>query len=156
MRIGYFDLMRQPLRTLTTPPLILAGRNRTYKLGPDTRMNMKELWGVFMEDFGKIEGQVGFSAYGVCHSINANMMDYMCAVEVKDAGQIPNYLFSLTIPARRTAVFLHEGDIAGLPATWAQIFDEWLPATKLQVAEGPQFEVYGEDENRIEIFIPVK
>lgn len=78
--------MPQPIRILTTPPLILAGRNRTYKLGPDTRANMKELWGAFMEDFGKIEGQVGLSAYGVCHSINANMMDYKCAAEVKDAG----------------------------------------------------------------------
>ena len=109
-----------------------------------------------MEDFGKIEGQVGLSAYGVCHSIAANMMDYMCAVEVKDAGQVPSYLTTLTIPARATAVFLHEGDIALLPTTWAKIFDEWLPAAKLQVAEGPQFEVYGRHENQIEIFIPVK
>ena len=36
-----------------------------------------------------------------------------------------------------------------------KIFDEWLPAAKLEVAHGPQFEVYGEDENKIEIFIPV-
>ena len=119
-----------------------------------------------MEDFGKIEGQVGFQAYGVCHSFvrvgenavlsKTALMDYMAAVEVEDAGQVPHYLYTLTIPARRTAVFLHEGDIALLASTWAKIFDEWLPAAKLELAEGPQFEIYGEDENKIEIFIPVK
>ena len=87
-------------------------------------------------------------------------MDYMCAVEVKDAGQVPGYMYTLTIPKRKTAVFLHEGDIAELPQTWKRIFDDWLPAAKLDVAQGPQFEVYGEafnnGDDRVEIFIPVK
>ena len=150
--------MPQPLRILTTPTIILAGRNKTYKVGPDPAM--KEQWANFMTDFGKIDGQVGLNAYGVCHSFGNGMMDYMCAVEVKDAGQVPGYMYTLTIPSRRTAVFLHEGDIAGLPKTWSKIFDEWLPAAKLEVAQGPQFEVYGEafnkGEEKIEIFIPVK
>ena len=121
-----------------------------------------------MQDFGKIEGQVGFNAYGVCHSFGGGragssepaLMDYMCAVEVKDPGQVPGYMYTLTIASRRTAVFLHEGDIAGLPKTWGKIFDEWLPAAKLKLAQGPQFEVYSEafnkGDDRIEIFIPVK
>ena len=150
--------MPQPLRILTTPTIILAGRNKTYKVGPDPAM--KEQWASFMSDFGKIDGQVGLNAYGVCHSFGNGLMDYMCAVEVKDAGQVPGYMYTLTIPSRRTAVFLHEGDIAGLPKTWMKIFDEYLPAAKLEVAQGPQFEVYGEafnkGEEKIEIFIPVK
>ena len=99
--------MPQPLRILATSPLILAGRNKTYKVGPDPAM--KEQWASFMTDFGKIDGQVGFNAYGVCHSFGNDLMDYMCAVEVKDAGQVPGYMYTLTIPSRRTAVFLHEG-----------------------------------------------
>ena len=158
--------MTQPIRTLVTPTLTLAGRNKTYKVGPDAAM--KEQWASFMGDFGKIEGQVGFAAYGVCHSFGGGragssepaLMDYLVGVEVKDAGQVPGYLYTLTIPKRKTAVFVHEGDIAGLPATWGRIFDEWLPAAKLEVAQGPQFEVYGEafnnGDDKIEIFIPVK
>ena len=158
--------MPQPIRTLTTPALTLAGRNKTYKVDPDP--GMKEQWASFMGDFGKIEGQVGFAAYGVCHSFGGGragssepaLMDYLVGVEVKDAGQVPGYLYTLTIPKRKTAVFVHEGDIAGLPATWGRIFDEWLPAAKLEVAQGPQFEVYGEafnnGDDKIEIFIPVK
>ena len=73
---------------------------------------------------------------------------------------MPQPIRTLTIPKRKTAVFLHEGDIAGLPQTWGKIFDEWLPTAKLEVAQGPQFEVDGEvfnnGDDRIEIFIPVK
>ena len=81
--------MPQPIRTLTTPPLTLAGSNKTYMVGPDP--GMKEQWASFMTDFGKIEGQVGFAAYGVCHSFGSGLMDYLVGVEVKDAGQVPGY-----------------------------------------------------------------
>ncbi len=43
----------QPIRTLVTPALTLAGRNKTYKVGPDPAM--KEQWASFMTDFGKVE-----------------------------------------------------------------------------------------------------
>jgi predicted transcriptional regulator YdeE len=140
-------------------PLILAGRNRTYMMqGPGASdPAIKEQWASFMSDFGAVEGQVGFKAYGVCHSFDAKlgMMDYMCAVEVVDAGQVPNYFFALSIPARQEAVFLHDGDSATIAATWDRIFKEWLPAARLDVAQGPQFEVYGED-GAIEIHVPIK
>ena len=146
-------------RLTTSAALTLAGRNRTFKIGPDP--GIKDLWASFMDDFGKIEGQVGFKAYGVCHNFDGQgHMDYMCAVEVKDAGQVPGYMHVLQIPARKTAIFLHEGPLAKISETWMKIFDEWLPAAKLQVAHGPQYEVYGEAFNqgdeKIEIYIPVK
>ena len=150
--------MPQPLHILTTPSLILAGRNKTFPVGPSP--GIKDLWQVFMTDFGKINGQVGMNAYGVFHSFGGGMMDYLCAVEVKDAGQVPGYMYTLTKPARHTAVFLHEGPLEKISEAWKKIFDEWLPAAKLEVAQGPQFEVYGEafnmGEEKIEIFIPVK
>jgi len=146
-------------RLTTSAALTLAGRNRTFKIGPDP--GIKDLWASFMDDFGKIEGQVGFKAYGVCHNFDGQgHMDYMCAVEVKDAGQVPGYMHVLQIPSRKTAIFLHEGPLAKISETWMKIFDEWLPAAKLQVAHGPQYEVYGEAFNqgdeKIEIYIPVK
>ncbi len=118
-----------------------------------------------MADFGKIDGQVGFNAYGVCHNFDGTAktgghMDYMCAVEVKDGGQVPGYMHVLKIPARKTAVFTHEGPIEKLHETWMAIFDKLLPEAKLEVAHGPQFEIYGEAFNRgeekIDIYIPVK
>jgi AraC family transcriptional regulator len=130
-------------------------------MGPDA--GMKEQWALFMSDFGKIAGQVGLKAYGVCHSFDraANQMDYMTAVEVTDAGEVPGYLFTLIIPARKVAVFVHRGNISGISNTWDQIYSTWLPAAGLAVANGPQFEVYDEDSgadddiSQVEIHIPV-
>ncbi len=141
--------------TVTAPALTLAGRNKTFKIGPS--QGIKDLWATFMQDFGKIDGQVGLRAYGVCHNFDGRgNMDYMCAVEVKDAGQAPGYLHTLQIPPRKEAVFTHEGPVEKLPETWAAIFNTHLPAAKLAVAHGPQFEVYGEDPHQIDIHIPLK
>jgi len=150
-------------KIVTTPALTLAGRNKTYAIGPQPEM--KAQWESFMGDFGKIDGQIGFNAYGVCHAFDGTaatggQMDYMCAVEVKDAGQVPGYLHTLQIPARKVAVFLHEGPLDTISQTWMKIFNTWLPTAKLKVAHGPQYEIYGEAFNagkeEVEIVIPVK
>jgi AraC family transcriptional regulator len=134
--------------------------NQRYKVGPDAGMKLQ--WEKFMEDFGRIEGQVGMKAYGVCHDFGEGHMDYMAAAEVKDGGQVPGYLHVLQIPKRKVAVFLHEGPLEKISETWGRIFSEWLPAAKLTVALGAQFEIYGEDfyaddaGAKVEIHIPVK
>jgi AraC family transcriptional regulator len=145
----------------TSEAIIFAGRNGTFPIGPSP--GIKDLWVKLMEDFGKIEGQVGLKAYGVCHAFDGKThMDYMAAVQVTNAGAVPGYLHTLIVPARKVAVFAHQGKIETLPQTWAKIFDTWLPEQKLAVAGGAQFEVYSEDfdsdagTGSIEIHIPVK
>ena len=145
----------------TSLAITFAGRNGTFPIGSSA--GMKDLWVKLMEDFGKIEGQIGLKAYGVCHAFDGgNHMDYMAAVQVSNAGAVPGYLHTLIIPARKVAVFTHDGGLDTLSTTWMKIFSEWLPAAKLMVADGPQFEVYSEDFDAdkqtgfIEIHIPVK
>lgn len=146
---------------ITSPALSLAGRNGTFPIGPSD--GIKDLWVRLMEDFGRIKGQIDTRAYGVCHAFDGRgHMDYMAAVEVADAGQVPGYLDTLVIPARKVAVFAHQGGLDTLSQTWMKIFSEYLPAAKLTVAEGPQFEVYSADfdadtkTGAIEIHIPVE
>jgi AraC family transcriptional regulator len=153
-------MMFMPARVETSKAITLAGRNGTFPIGPSP--GIKDLWAHFMQDFGKIEGQVGYKSYGVCHSFDKqNNMDYMAAVEVADQGQVPHYLFTLTIPARKVAVFEHRGPLEAISATWSQIFDKGLNNAKLCLAAGPQFEIYPEDmglegaTTPIEIHIPV-
>jgi AraC family transcriptional regulator len=148
-------------RIETSQPLILAGRNGTFPIGPSP--GIKDLWAEFMKDFGHIEGQIGYKAYGVCHSFDGRgNMDYMAAVAVKDAGQVPGYLFTLTIPTRKVAVIAHDGPLDRISQTWSAIFANILPKAKLEIAPGPQFEVYPEDmgeegaTSKIEIHIPVE
>jgi AraC family transcriptional regulator len=140
--------------------MIFAGRNGSFALGPSP--GIKELWASFMQDFGKIEGQLGLKAYGICHNFDGKgMMDYLAAVAVADEGQVPGYLFTLTIPKRKVAVFTHDGPLENISDTWSLIFSEGLPNANLTVAAGPQFEVYPEDlgvegtKSKIEIHIPV-
>lgn len=115
-----------------------------------------------MEDFGRIDGQVGMKAYGVCHDFGEGHMDYLAGAEVKGGGQVPGYLHVLKIPKRTVAVFLHEGPLEKISETWSKIFSEWLPTAKLTVAQGAQFEIYDEEfyaddaGAKVEIHIPVK
>jgi AraC family transcriptional regulator len=144
----------------TSEALIFAGRNGSFALGPSP--GIKDLWTVFMQDFGRIEGQLGLKAYGICHNFDGKgMMDYLAAVAVADEGQVPGYLFTLTIPKRKVAVFTHDGPLENISDTWSLIFSEGLPKANLKVAAGPQFEVYPEDfgvegtKSKIEIHIPI-
>jgi AraC family transcriptional regulator len=141
-------------------PLTLAGRNGVFRIGPDPAI--KDVWVKLMEDFGRIEGQVGLRTYGVCHNFDGDMMEYLAAVQVSNAGQVPGYLHTMIIPRRKVAIFRHEGKLETLSETWAWIFDTWLPEANLAVAGGPQFETYSDDFDSdagtgcVEVHIPVK
>ncbi len=143
-----------------SPAITFAGRNGTFAIGPSP--GIKDLWENFMTDFGRIEGQIGLKAYGICHNFDGKgQMDYLAAVEVKDEGQVPGYLFTLTVPARKVAVFQHVGPLEKISESWGWIFSDGLPKAALTVAPGPQFEVYPADLGvagataPIEIHIPV-
>jgi AraC family transcriptional regulator len=148
-------------RVEDAPAMVLAGRNGRFPIGPAP--GIKELWAAFIADFGKIEGQIGYRSFGVCHNFDGEgHMDYMAAAEVRDAGDVPGYLSTLSIPARKVAIFVHEGPLEEIGATWARIFDGGLTDAGLEVAPGPQFELYPEDMGAddsvtpIEIHIPVE
>ena len=50
----------------------------------------------------------------------------------------------MRVPAVRYAVFLHEGNVATIQATWRQIFSTWLPNSGVRSANTPDFELYDE------------
>jgi AraC family transcriptional regulator len=56
----------------------------------------------------------------------------------------------------------HSGHISGLRATWDAIWNQWLPASGLETADTPDFELYDERFDRatglgaIEIWFPIK
>jgi AraC family transcriptional regulator len=149
--------MQQHLHITVSKPLILAGRNGTFRVGPS--LGIKNLWTVFMRDFGTIEGQVGFKAYGVCHNFKDGNMDYMVAVEIDQERTLPPHLTTMNIPEQRMAIFVPGGGVEDLPKAWEHLFNAILPKAGLLVAPGPQFEVYDfsdkDGPGTIEIHIPV-
>ena len=57
-----------------------------------------------------------------------------------DCGGAPHGLTRMRIAPMDYAVFHHVGHISALPATYAAIFDDWLPAHGLTVADAPLIE----------------
>lgn len=156
--------MPRHLHITQSKPLILAGRQGRFEVGPSP--GIKTLWAKFMEDFGRVNGQIGFKAYGVCHNFSGDresgkgFMDYLAAVAVMEGGAVPGYLTTLAIPERREAIFVHGSDVSSLAKSWELLFKSLLPAAKLEVAPGPQYEVYDFADaarpGEIAIHVPVR
>ena len=155
--------MSQHLHITNSKALVLAGRQGRFAVGPSD--GIMALWQSFMEDFGRIEGQMGTKAYGVCHNFSGDTvkrmgeMDYLAAVQVMNAGAVAGYLNTLIIPARREAVFTSDEGVEGLSRAWELLFDKLLPKANALVVPGPQYEVYDfgadGDQNTISIHVPV-
>lgn len=135
-----------------------AGITRRYTM--HERGKIPSQWESFVPHIGRIPGQNGAAAYGICFNTDEDgNMDYICAVEVADATRVPPDLQMLKIQAAKYAVFAHGGHVSAMNATWGAIFAEGLAGQAL--AEGPMFERYGGDfDSRtgygsMEIWIPI-
>jgi AraC family transcriptional regulator len=86
----------------------------------------------------------------------------MCGVEVSDFSRVPAGLSRLRIPEQRYAVFQHRDHVSSIRRTWFTIWNKWLPESGHEVADGPEFERYGEafdprsGNGGLEIWIPIK
>lgn len=120
-------------------------------------------WQRFAPHIGKIPGQAGWTAYGVCCNFDgAGNMDYICGVEVSDSAVTPEGLTKLQVDAQTYAVFRHDEHISKIGRTWEAIFKQGLPMSGHKPLPAPQLEVYGPNFNPqtgmggVEIWIPVE
>lgn len=120
-------------------------------------------WARFAPHIGAIDGQVGWTTYGVCRAAaEGEEMDYWCAVELADKAAIPPEMSEVRLAPRRYAVFSHEGHVSSIKDTWNAIFADWLPGSGLALADAPDFEVYDERFDPrtatgvVEIWVPVE
>jgi AraC family transcriptional regulator len=142
--------------------MLFAGLRREHSF-TDAIRSVPEQWRQFQE-LGVIPGQIGETTYGaVCaSSLDRQMFEYMCAVEVSDFAGLPANLGRMRVPVQRYAVFTHSGHISGLRTTWEAIWNDWLPRSGKEPADTPDFEVYDERFDRatglgvIEIWFPIK
>jgi AraC family transcriptional regulator len=158
--------MSQPSKTkLENPrmmegkPLLVAGLSQRSS----DNAGMPAQWQRFVPYLGNIPGQVGRRAYGVLYNgDDSGNIDYMCGVEVKDFSDLPAGFASLRIPAQYYAVFPHREHISTIQSSWMAVFNEWIPESGHELADGPEFELYGEDFDgvkgvgTVEIWVPIK
>jgi AraC family transcriptional regulator len=141
--------------------LLIAGMGARYSC--ESSVGIPAQWQKFVPHLGNIRGQVGGTAYGVtCNFDDDGNFDYTCGVEVSDFSRVPTEWMRVRIPAQDYAVFTHRDHISTIRSTWTTIWNKWLPESGREVADAPNFELYGEDFNSVtgrglvEIWLPLK
>ena len=142
-------------------PLLIAGLAERYNC--DTSVAIPAHWQRFNEYFGKVPGQIGNVAYGICYNTDdSGNFDYLCGVEVSDFSSLPAELSHVRVPEQRYAVFTHREHIAVIRRTWNTIWNKWLPESGHTPADAPNFERYSEQFDPVtgmggfEIWLPLK
>ena len=121
---------------------LLAGIRRWHRY-EDCPNAIPQQWSEF-RSLGKFPGQCGTVSYGAVCAHSADSLEYLCAVEVADFKAIDPALGRMRLQPQHYAVFIHEGPISGIRATWDGILHDWLPRSGRVAANAPNFERYDE------------
>jgi AraC family transcriptional regulator len=154
------DRLQAP-RFETTKPLLIAGLGERYN--HENAAGIPLQWQRFNQSTHEVPGRIGQVAYGVCcNGDDAGNFDYIAGVEVSDFSDLPRQFSSVRIPEARYAVFTHGEHISTIRRTVNAIWNHWLPASGLKVADAPNFERYDErfdpltGNGGLEIWVPVR
>jgi AraC family transcriptional regulator len=120
-------------------------------------------WQRFHREATDFPRRVGKVSYGVCcNGDDSGNFDYIAGMEVADFSDLPREFSRIRIPEAKYAVFTHADHISTIRRTVNTIWNHWLPASGLKVADAPNFERYDEHfdpltgNGGLEIWIPVK
>jgi len=149
-----------PPRFETGQALLVAGLGE--RISQHNGAGIPGLWQRFHQSVDHIPGRIGKVAYGVCcNGDDAGNFDYIAGVEVADFSDLPREFSRIRIAAQRYAVFSHGDHVSTIRRTINTIWNHWLPASGLKVADAPNFERYGETFDPLtghggfEIWVPV-
>jgi AraC family transcriptional regulator len=147
-------------------PLLIAGLANRYTAG--TLDDIPALWDRFSVHIGKIPGQVGGAAYGVCSDMftGAGSFHYLSGVEVSESSALQEEFSRVYIPAQRYVIFSHRDHVSRLRHTVNTIWSTWFPRSGHKAAcpavGAPDFfERYGEGFDPrlgmgdIEVWVPL-
>jgi AraC family transcriptional regulator len=151
----------QPPRFTTARPLLIAGVSDRFS--HENGAGIPGLWQRFHQSVADIPGRIGQVAYGVCcNGDDAGNFDYIAGVEVSDYSDLPREFVRVRIPEQKYAVFAHRDHVSSIRRTVSTIWNHWLPASGLKMADAPTFERYDENFDPLtgnggfEIWVPVR
>jgi AraC family transcriptional regulator len=133
------DVALPPPRFVSGDPMLVVGLVERHSFG--ATQDIPGQWQRFVQHYADIPDKVRPIPLGV----SANMDDdgnfeYMAAVEVSKASDLPKGLQQWRIPAQHYAVFRHDAHVATIGQTYSAIFNAWLPAHGRRAANGPTIE----------------
>ena len=126
----------EPPRFKSDKTHLIAGLRSRFTTA--TMDNIPAQWQHFAPHIGKVPGQVGRMAYGVClaASNGTEGIEYLTGVEVSSASGLPAEFSVVALPTQRYAVFLHCEQVSRLRETLDAIAYKWLPESGLKPADG--------------------
>ncbi|MGZ8425974.1 MAG: GyrI-like domain-containing protein [Candidatus Binatia bacterium] len=140
--------------------MLIAGLNQSYTFENRSKIPMQ--WENFIPQIGKVPGQMGRVAYGVCwNNRPGHGFDYLSGVEVTDAAKLPPELATVRLPGQEYAVLTHSDHVSAIGTTIDKIWNGWVRQSGLKVKESPWFERYKEEFNPqtgiggMEFWIPI-
>jgi AraC family transcriptional regulator len=137
------DVALPPPRFVSGDPMLVVGLVERHSFG--ATQGIPGQWQRFMQHYADIPDKVQPIPLG----ISANMDDdgnfeYMAAVQVSKASDLPKALQQWRIPAQHYAVFRHDAHVSAIGQTYSAIFNAWLPAHGRRAANGPTIERHSE------------
>ena len=148
-------------RIIFGQPMIVVGLSERHSLAnPQT---IPAQWQKFMSLYHKIPNKTDPAPLGVSTNLDDDgRFDYICAVQVSAAPEVPAGLIELKIPKQSYAVFVHRDHVSQISATYSAIWNDWLPNHKREPIEGPSLERHMKTFDPrtglggVEIWIPLK
>jgi AraC family transcriptional regulator len=141
---------------------LVAGLSERYNFS-ETNAGIPGQWQRFKQHRHEIPDQVGSATYGVCcNGDDSGNFDYIAGIEVSDFSDLPRDFGRVRIPEIRYAIFTHRDHVSSIRRTLNMIWNQWLPASGLSVADAPNFERYDQNfdprtgNGGFEIWVPVK
>lgn len=131
----------------------------------DGDLSLPKLWSAFRPYRDSIPNRIGTDYFGIYESYeesdDSTTFVYICSAQVENFNAVPEGMITRELEAQTYARFTHTGPISDLEETLRYIWGSWLPKSKYEYAEKPDFELlpagFGTgDNNTLYLNIPVK
>lgn len=147
----------------------IAGFRGSYAFSsPQFKQGIPAQWQRLGPMIGRVPGQIGAVAYGVCFDMFGDKasFDYVAGVEVAGTSALPEGFSQVRIPALTWAVFPHRLHASQFDQTMNAIMRDWLPTSGCDIAQSmgapDLIERYGEDFDPqsgmggMELWLPIR
>jgi predicted transcriptional regulator YdeE/DNA-binding transcriptional MerR regulator len=130
--------------------------------GKNEHNEIKDMWDVFAPRMGEIKHpNWQWGSYGVCRDMpEEGGLHYLAGVEVEQVEEVPDGMTVWTVPEQTYAVF--PCTLPTLHDAYRYAFEEWMPQSGYQRADGPDFELYTEEfepddpASTLYIYVPIQ
>jgi predicted transcriptional regulator YdeE/DNA-binding transcriptional MerR regulator len=130
--------------------------------GKNQNDEIAQMWQEFNPRMEEIKHVVNSRVcYGVCGDLEEDdTFKYVAGFEVSSTADVPEGMVSWQVPEQKYAVF--PCTLPTIHQAYEHAFQTWLPQSGYQRAQGPDFELYGEDfepqvqDSNMHIYIPIE